>query len=161
LALAILGALALASGCQGTPPAAQSSAPSDESRRPQRLPAAVIRVGDVPLAVEVASTRAQLQKGMMFREKIGPDEAMLFVLQREDDQAFWMKNTLVDLDLAYIQADGTIFQIEPMTARNVEPVWSRLPARYALEVPAGWFEAHGVRVGMKVTIPPEAAEAKD
>jgi uncharacterized membrane protein (UPF0127 family) len=157
----MLAALTLASGCQGTPPAAQSSAPSDESRQPQRLPAALIRVGDVPLAVEVASTQAQLQKGMMFREKIGPDEAMLFVLQREDDQAFWMKNTLVDLDLAYIQADGTIFQIEPMTARNVEPVWSRLPARYALEVPAGWVEAHGVRVGMKVTIPPEAVEAKD
>jgi len=146
-----------ACGCkEGEAPAPPPPAPAGA---PQRLGAATLHIGNTPLVVEVAKEEATRQKGMMFRTGLGPDEAMLFVFDRETNLAFWMKNTPVDLDLAYIRSDGTITQTERMKANVLEPVFSREPVRFALEVPPGWFQAHGVGVGTKVTIPPEVAGA--
>ena len=147
LALAALAALVL--GCEGEPPA---PAPSPE--QVERLPTAEIRVGDVPLTVEVADQTAERNRGMMFRRQLAPNEAMLFVYPYETNRyPFWMKNTYVDLDIAYIASDGTILQIERMRALSTEGVWSREPFRYALETPAGWFASHGIREGATVTLP--------
>jgi len=110
----------------------------------------------VSLTVEIADDEAERQKGMMFRERLADDEAMLFVFDREANLRFWMKNTPVDLDLAYIAADGTITQVERMKAHVLDHVYSREPVRFALEVPAGWFERHNVDVGTNVAIPPKA-----
>jgi hypothetical protein len=133
-------------------------APSSEAAdAPQRLPTATIRVGAVPLVVELATTEAQRQKGMMFRPSLGPDEAMLFVFPRSEPLRFWMKDTLVDLDLAYIVTDGRIAQIEHMKAGNLAGVPSDGAAQFALELPAGWLAAHQIDVGTRITIPPEVA----
>jgi hypothetical protein len=102
----------------------------------------------------VAREPAEHQKGMMFRTHLAPDEAMLFIFPREDNLSFWMKNTYVDLDIAYIRADGIIAQIERLKSHDLAAVYSREPARFALEVPAGWLAAHGIAVGAKVAIPP-------
>jgi uncharacterized membrane protein (UPF0127 family) len=157
LARAALAAAVLlgAAGCRAAAPPEDATARPGDAERPQRLPTATIQVGARPLVVEVAATEAQRRTGMMGRPSLGPDEAMLFVFLREDNLVFWMKDTPVDLDLAYLGADGTILQIEPMTAYNTDQVFSRAPARYALEVPAGWFAAHGIAAGARVTIPPE------
>jgi hypothetical protein len=141
-------------GCKRTAAPPEPSASADQA---QHLPVATIRVGDQALAVEVARTEAQRQKGMMFRRSLGPDEAMLFVFERATNLAFWMKNTAVDLDLAYIQADGEIVQVEHMKAYNTEEVVSREPVRYVLEAPAGWFAAHKIDVAARVVIPPEVS----
>ena len=161
-------ALFVSLGCdRGSPP---PTPPSTGGRtgpqvagpdQPQRLPTATIQVGAVPLLVEVAREKEQQAKGMMFRRSLGPDEAMLFVSDRDANLAFWMKNTYVDLDLAYIRSDGTVVQIERMKAFNPEAVFSREPARFALEVPAGWFAAHGIEVGAKVEIPADVARPKE
>ena len=141
-------------GCdRGAPPPAQTN----KAEQPQRLPTATLRVGDLPLTVEVADSEAERQKGMMFRPRIGPDEAMLFVFVSDANVAFWMKNSYADLDLAFIRSDGSIVQTERMRAYNEEPVFSREPVRFALEVPAGWLEAHGIGVGTKVAIPEDVA----
>ena len=147
-------ALALAGGCGegGTP------APT-EDRRAQKLPTAAIRVGDVALVVEVADENAERALGLMFRERLGPDEAMLFVFPRPDNLAFYAKDCSEDLDLAYLRADGTVAQVERMQAYNEEPLFSREPVQFALEAPAGWFERHGLQPGTQVTIPPEVASA--
>jgi len=153
-ALVALGALLLA-GC-----ADEAPAPSPTPEQPQRLSTATIRVGEVPLEVEVADTEAAQQTGMMFRRRLGPDEAMLFVFPGEANLRFWMKHTPVDLDLAYIAAEGTILEIVRLHARSTKYVYSREPARFALEVPAGWLALHGIREGDRVTIPPEVAEVE-
>jgi uncharacterized membrane protein (UPF0127 family) len=146
-------------GCDdGSPPPTPQAGGADQ---PQRLPTATIHVGAVPLVVEVAREKEQQAKGMMFRRSLGPDEAMLFVSDRDTNLAFWMKNTYVDLDLAYIRSDGTVLQIERMKAFNPEAVFSREPARFALEVPAGWFAAHGIVVDAKVEIPADVARPKE
>ncbi len=67
-----------------------------------------------------------------------------------------MKNTLVDLDLAYIAGDGRVTQVETMKALDETTIPSREPVRFALEAPAGWLAAHGVGPGTHVDIPPEA-----
>jgi uncharacterized membrane protein (UPF0127 family) len=153
---AALAVLVLLAGCADEPAAPP---PPPLAEQPQRLPTATIRVGQVPLEVEVADTDAERQKGMMFRRRLGPDEAMLFVFERERDLAFHMRNCYVDLDLAYIAADGRILEIARLHAHRRERVYSREPARFALEVPAGWLAAHGIREGDRVTIPPEVAGA--
>lgn len=150
-AAALAVAVALA-GCE-RPSEPEPPEPRDQ---PQRLPTATVHVGGVPLVVEVADEEAERQKGMMFRKRLAADEAMLFVFEREENLAFWMKNTPVDLDLAYIAADGRITQTERLKAHVLDTVYSREPVRFALEVPAGWFEHHGIGVGAKVAIPPEA-----
>mgnify|MGYP006289680907 CR=1 FL=1 len=150
-----VGALILLAGCEGeVPPPAPPPA-----EQPQRLPTATIRVGDVPLEVEVADAEAERRKGMMFRTRLDPDEAMLFVFPREAGLAFHMRNCYVDLDLAYIAADGRIIDIARMYAHRRQPVYSREPARFALEVPAGWFAEHGITAGDRVTVPAAVAEA--
>jgi len=160
--------LLTAPGCkseQGKPaPSEKAAATATAATRtaspvnsPQHLPTATIRVGPVELAVEVANTEAARQKGMMFRPALAPDEAMLFVYPREHELQFWMKDTLTDLDLAYIAVDGTILQIEHMIARNVEGVRSREPAQFVLEAPAGWFARHSISAGAKVAIPSDVA----
>jgi len=156
LAMALLSAV-LCGGCERAPAPPAPAAPASDADRPQRLPTATIRVGGAPLVVEVARDPAEQAKGMMFRRSLGPDEAMLFIFDRETNHSFWMKNTYVDLDLAFIGGDGAIVQTERMRAFATEPVFSREPARFALEVPAGWFAAHGVGEGTKVLIPPEVA----
>jgi len=151
-----VGLLLAALGCDRSSPT-----PSPGSAgRPQRLPTAAIRIGDIPLVVEVADTPAEHHKGMMFRPRLEPDEAMLFVFPRDDNLSFWMKNTYVDLDLAFIASDGVIVQIERLEAFDAEPVYSRRPARFALELPAGWLAAHGIGLGAHVTIPPEVTETE-
>jgi uncharacterized membrane protein (UPF0127 family) len=120
----------------------------------------MIRVAGAPLAVEVARTPEEQAKGMMFRKGLGPDEAMLFIADRDTNLAFWMKNTYVDLDLAYIRSDGTVVQVERMKALAVDLVYSREPARFTLEAPAGWFAAHHVGEGAKIEVPPEVVEGR-
>jgi uncharacterized membrane protein (UPF0127 family) len=154
--LGLAAAMVAASGCPREVPLG-----GDASQRPQRLPTATIRVGDTPLVVEVADTKEEQAKGMMLRTHLAPDEAMLFVFPRDSNLAFWMKDTPVDLDLAYIRSDGTITQTERMKAFNLESVYSREPVRFALEVPAGWLERHGVGVGTTVAVPPEVMGAGD
>jgi len=153
LALALAVAVAML-GCDGEAPA-----PPPSPDRPQRLPTATIRVGRASLVVEIADDDAERQKGMMFRERLADDEAMLFVFLREANVAFHMKNTPVDLDLAYIADDGTITQVERMKAHVLDHVYSREPVRFALEVPAGWFERHGIGVGTNVAIPADVSRA--
>ena len=86
---------------------------------------------------------------------------MLFVWPKEKMMAFWMQNTPFDIDVGYIGADGTLFQICRMRAFDQTPINSRLPVLYALEVAAGWFEARGVHEGAAVRIPPEVKSTQD
>jgi hypothetical protein len=144
-------AAALLTGC------GEDGAPPPADPRVRKLPTATIRVGDLALVVEVANDEAERQRGMQFRSHLEPDEAMLFVFPRPSNLGFWGKNCRVDLDLAYVRADGTVAQTERLQAYNEEPVFSREPVQFALETPAGWMEAHGLEVGARVTIPPEVA----
>jgi len=110
-----------------------------------------ILAGGVPLRVRISQTPREKERGLMFTEQLPADEGMLFVFEYEHRPSFWMKNTPIDLDLAFIDGRGRIVEIGRMQALDEETIHrSRLPALYALEVNAGWFREHGIAVGDKV-----------
>lgn len=93
----------------------------------------------VLLQAEIATTDTERSKGLMFRKELKDGQGMLFVFDRDQSLSFWMKNTLIPLSVAYIASDGKILEIHDMTPESLNPVDSDHAARYALEVPQGWF----------------------
>jgi len=79
---------------------------------------------------------------------------MLFDWSSEEprDRPFWMKNTHIDLDIAFIEADGRVGAIKQMTAESEEYVYGGVAYNRAIEAPAGWYEANGVAVGDSVEL---------
>ncbi len=127
---------------------------------PQRLSTAEIRINDKALTVEVARAPEERRTGMMHRFEIGPDEGMLFVFAEPQVLSFYMKNTHVPLSVAFIQADGTIDRIRGMTPHRLDPVTSRRPCLYALEMPQGWFADHDIWEGQRVAVPESITAAE-
>ena len=105
------------------------------------------KAGKVIIKTEIARTDAQQKQGLMYRKELKDGEAMLFVYERDTILSFWMKNTLVPLSIAFISRDGKILEIYDMEPNNLAPVNSSRSARYALEVPQGWFTRAGISIG--------------
>ena len=102
---------------------------------------------------EIARTQEERNKGLMFRKDLPQGEGMLFIFERDDVLSFWMKNTSVPLSIAFIAYDGKIIDIKDMYPHDENSVYSSRSARYALEVPQGWFSRMGVQSGDVVKIP--------
>lgn len=103
--------------------------------------------------VEIAATSAQRQQGLMYRQEMAEDEGMLFLFPTDTNSGFWMKNTYLPLDIAYIDAAGTVLEVRKAKPLDETPLYPKQPYRYTLEVNQGWFERHGVGPGSIVTLP--------
>lgn len=97
--------------------------------------------------VEVAATPEQQTHGMMFRTSIGPNEGMLFPYEPAADVGFWMKDTLIPLDLIFIRADGSIARIATAQPHDLSPVNSGEPVVAVLEIAGGRAAQLGIREG--------------
>ena len=106
----------------------------------------------VSVEVELAQTDEQRSTGLMYRTSLEDGKGMLFVFSEDQVLSFWMKNTLIPLSIAYIAYDGTIADIRDMHPNNTSTVTSSRSVRYALEVPQGWFDRAGIKVGDKVIL---------
>jgi uncharacterized membrane protein (UPF0127 family) len=114
------------------------------------LPTVNLTVGGNKVVAEVASTPADRATGLMHRFSLQPDHGMLFVFERTERLAFWMKNTYVPLSIAFIDERGRIVGIEDMAPQSEQTHWSNAPARYALEMRKGWFAERGIKPGDRV-----------
>ncbi len=110
----------------------------------------------------VAATHEERTKGLMFVEadrmqprEDGTERGMLFVFENEQILSFWMKDTIIPLDIAYARSDGTIVKTYTMTPLDLSGYSSLQPARFALEVNAGVFTAKGINEGEVINIPQE------
>jgi uncharacterized membrane protein (UPF0127 family) len=110
-----------------------------------------LKVAGHALKAEVAATDAEREKGLMFREKMGADEGMVFVFDDPGYHSMWMRNTLLPLSVAFIDKDGTILNILDMAPRTEDVHTSAGPARYAIETNKGWFAGKKIKAGDKVT----------
>jgi len=108
--------------------------------------------GRVVIMAEIASTPAQREQGLMYRKDLKDGQAMIFIFEQDEVLAFWMKNTLVPLSIAYIAYDGRILEIHDMEPLDLNPVRSGRSVRYALEVPQGWFSRVGIEIGDKLDL---------
>jgi uncharacterized protein len=167
--LAALGASLVLAACAAEPAGARAETAAPPPTAAVATPTAATggAVGPVPAGleeltvvtptgrtrffVEIADTEAERQKGMMFRKVAPPDRGMLFDMKQVAEAAFWMKNTLIPLDIIYIQPDGVILSIARNTTPLSEaPIPSGGPILGVLELAGGRAEEIGLMPGDKV-----------
>jgi hypothetical protein len=107
--------------------------------------------GWVEIETEVAKTPEKRAKGLMLRESLSQDKGMLFVFSEAEEQNFWMKNTLIPLDMIFISEDKKVTSIHknavPCEKDPCRSYPSNASAQYVVEVNAGFSDAHGIKVG--------------
>jgi uncharacterized protein len=115
-----------------------------------------VKIGNAVVNVEVVDSYIGRGKGLMFRERLNKDTGMLFIFPNEKKHPFWMANTLISLDIIWINSDYEIVYINENTppCGNYEGNTSDCPvynpdskAKYVLEVNAGWVKRNKVEVG--------------
>ena len=105
--------------------------------------------GPVSITLEVAADDATRTRGLMYRDRLADGHGMLFVFDEETEHSFWMKNTLVSLDLIFIGADHRIVGVHPnATALSLAPISVGRPSRWVLEVAGGYAARVGIAPGV-------------
>jgi len=97
--------------------------------------------------VEVAATEEQQERGLMFRNSLADNHGMIFPYEPAQEVAFWMKNTLIPLDIIFIRADGTIVRITKAQAMDLTPLPSGEPIKGVLEIRSGRAAELGIKEG--------------
>jgi uncharacterized membrane protein (UPF0127 family) len=106
---------------------------------------------EIKFDVDLALNDAERARGLMFRKQLGPYEGMLFDFHKEAPVAFWMKNTLIPLDMVFIAADGTIRHIHANAVPlSTDAIPSQFPVRAVLEINGGSARLLGIKPGDKV-----------
>jgi len=149
--------------CVGAPSAFASSAPIDAAQIEtwQRAPLHIKGgSGDTAFHVEIAADAYTQRHGLMDRETLSKDSGMLFLFGMDARRSFWMHNTLIPLDMIFIDAQGTIVAIhenaEPRSNEIISPVEF---AASVLEINGGLVRTLGIRVGDTVEHPALTAVA--
>lgn len=151
----LLAALSLAAGCEGVP---RASLERNDLAKLKTVPIEI--VGKATYTAWIADEPRTQQLGLMnvTEADLPVDRAMIFVFPYDRYQSFWMRNTIIPLDIAYIRSDGTIVKTHTMEPLNEMGYSSVEPARFALEVRAGQFAEKGIQAGDHVKIPAELFE---
>ena len=153
-ASALLWVALLAMSCK--PDAAPPPAPSPARPTPEALAVTVVTAAGARHVVraELADTPSARAQGLMYREHLAPDAGMLFLMPGDDDWGFYMKDTLLPLDMIFIDRAGVIVGVVEDTRPLDETTRSAgRPSRYVLEVNARWCRDHGVAVGDRIELP--------
>jgi uncharacterized membrane protein (UPF0127 family) len=113
------------------------------------------------LNLEYATTTAAQELGLGGRNALAPDHGMLFVFPEDQRWGFWMKDTRIPLDMFWLDDSGRVIWMEQGVATDTYPAvfYPLVPARYVLELPAGFAAAHAVATGTPLVLPkwPNAA----
>ena len=124
-----------------------------------------VELGGQRYSVEIADDDAERARGLMFRDTMPADHGMLFVHEREEPQAYWMKNTRIPLDILYFDNERRLVSqrrdVPPCTLGDRCPSYpSNAPARYVLELNAGQAARLGLRDGAVMTFSPDISPAR-
>lgn len=116
----------------------------------------VVTPGGAQIDVEVASTPATRARGLMFRDHLPRGRGMIFIFPNEEIQSFWMKNTLIPLDMVWINSEDSIVHIEqrvpPCPGEPCPSYTSDARAKYVLELSGGEAAHFGLKVGDRLLI---------
>jgi len=112
-----------------------------------QLPTIELNAGIHLIRAEVASSFETRSKGLMFRKYLGPNEGMLFVFPQAEAHCMWMRNTLIPLSVAFMDAQGKIVSISEMQPQTETTHCAAAPAKFALEMTGGWFAGKGIKPG--------------
>lgn len=119
------------------------------------LETAQIKLKKETVKVFVLDTASKRQEGMMFLtdKEFNTEDGMLFVFLSEDLRAFWMRNTRLPLDIAYISSSGKVVSVAELKPFDEDAVPSEGPAQYVLEMRKGAFKRIGIAKGTQLTLP--------
>jgi uncharacterized membrane protein (UPF0127 family) len=109
-----------------------------------------LQISGNPVVAEVASTPETRQRGLMYRKHLLGHQGMLFVFPESGLHDMWMKNTSIPLSIAFLDEQGVILNITDMLPFSEQPHQPNAPAKFALEMPKGWFIERGIKPGVKV-----------
>lgn len=137
---------------EGNGQAAQSVERAERRDGGPPLDRAWVIFGADTVVAEVARTAEQRQQGLMNRESVPDGTGMLFVFEDSDIRSFWMANTYIPLDVAYMDPSYRIVDIVAMEPLVTDPYPSSAPAMFALEVRQGWFAERGIDEGDVATV---------
>lgn len=160
----LIGLLMVATGCadggnataeaRSVSPGSSGGAEAAATRRSPMPPAghAWVIFGVDTVVAEVAATPDERAEGLMYRDEVPDGTGMLFVFEDSQPRAFWMANTYVPLDVAYMDPSYRIVDIIAMEPLVTDSYPSDAPAMFALEVRQGWFEEQAIGVGARADI---------
>lgn len=113
-----------------------------------------IRLAGQDIRVAVADTDTEREKGLGGKDGLARGEGMLFIFPTDGIYGFWMKDMLFAIDIMWLSADGTVIHIEHSVSPDSYPrsYASGSPARYVLELPAGWAKEYTVHIGDVVSL---------
>ncbi len=134
-----------------------SAASANALAQGQQFSTTELSAGMHLIKAEVAATEAQREQGLMFRETMASNAGMVFVFDAPATQCMWMKNTLLPLSVAFIDAEGKIVNIEDMQPQTLNSHCSKkaVAIRYALEMNLGWFKQKNIKPGATINnLPP-------
>ncbi len=133
------------SGCNDTsPPAASPAGP--ETRF-------LIRIGDATVGMQLAVRPLEVQQGLMHRPFLGENEGMVFVYAEPARLGFWMRNTVIPLDIGFFDRDGVLREIRAMHPHDENPVESASESiQFAVEMNQGWYRGHGLKPGARLDL---------
>ena len=120
------------------------------AQQPTQFQVISLTAGMHVIRAEVAAREAERQQGVMFREKMGPNEGMVFLFEAPAGVCMWMKNTLIPLSVAFIDENGKIINIEDMQSQTTDSHCAKKPVKYALEMNQGWFKQRNVKPGSTI-----------
>lgn len=109
--------------------------------------------GPVSVALEVAATDPTRTRGLMWRDHLDDGYGMLFVFDEESDHSFWMKNTVIPLDMVFIGADQVVVGVHAnATPLSLEPISVGRPSKWVLEVAGGYTGRAGIATGDRIDL---------
>jgi len=130
---------------------ALASCSADKAPTAPGLPAGTVTINGSTVNVTIAATNAARDSGLMRVTNLGANSGMLFVFLFDQQRAFWMKDTPTPLSIVFLDANKKIVFMADMAPNDSILQYGGFNAplmRYALEVNAGWFAAHGITTGM-------------
>jgi len=120
-------------------------------RSGERSESSAVCIKNICYSVEVADTPSKREYGLMNRAQLGEDRGMLFIFEKEDVYKFWMKGTLIPLDIIWMDKDGKIVYIrenvEPCKSDPCEIYGPGEKAKYVLEINGGLVSKRGMKIG--------------
>ena len=110
--------------------------------------------GPRKFTIELALDGPQMEQGLMFRRSLAPDAGMLFDFQTPTNVTMWMKNTLIPLDMLFLDSAGQVIDIhERAVPQSLDMISAKAPARYVIELNGGTAERLGIKPGDRATSP--------
>ncbi|MBQ2722111.1 MAG: DUF192 domain-containing protein, partial [Opitutales bacterium] len=110
-----------------------------------------LSINNVPFKAQIAVFDSEKMRGLMFRESLPENNGMVFVYDTPTQASFWMKNTLIPLDIGFFDKNGILTEVKKLYPQNLDAVKSsRNDILFCIEMNAGWFDKNNVKSSAKL-----------